>query len=351
MQAMGMGESGDLQPDDVRIIRALQIDPRASFALIAVVLGLTESAVSRRYRRLRTAGLIRVAGVVDPGALGQSRWMVRLRCRPGSVAAIADALAEREDVSWVALGAAGSEITCAVRSRSREQRDDLLGRRLPRTAAVIDINAAAILRQFVGGRGHYWAALDGTLTAEQERMLGSDGVPFPEAPAVAADPVRLTGPEEKMLELLAADGRASLVDLAAAASLTPGQASRRLDTLIQRRVVHIDVEIVPAALGFHARANLWLRAHPSAVKSIGRALAQEPEIAFAAAISGPHNIHAVALCRDLNALFDLTTDRIGALPGLQSLEVSPVLRHVKQAGTLLTGDRLVKPAPIAGRLR
>jgi DNA-binding Lrp family transcriptional regulator len=84
-----------VQPDDVRIIRALQIAPRASFSSIALALGLTEGAVNRRHRRLRADGVIRVAGVVNPGALGQSRWLVRLRCRPGSVAAIADALAKR----------------------------------------------------------------------------------------------------------------------------------------------------------------------------------------------------------------------------------------------------------------
>ncbi|MFE0028529.1 Lrp/AsnC family transcriptional regulator [Amycolatopsis sp. NPDC059021] len=337
-----MAESGTLPIEDVRIIRALQIAPRASFAAIADAIGLTESAVGRRYRRLRADGVIRVAGVVDPGALGQSKWLVRLRCRPGSVVPIAEALAKRDDVSWVGLCAAGSEITCAVRSRTSEQRDDLLGRRLPRTAAVLDINAAAMLRQFVGGRGHYWAALSGTLTPEQEARLGDEGGgPFTESPVVASDPVRLTAGDERLLDVLASDGRAGLVDLAAAADLTPGRASRRLQALLARRVVHIDVEIAATALGYHARANLWLRVHPSAVKSVGRTLAREPEIAFAAAVSGPHNLHAVAHCRDLDALFEFTSDRIGSLPGVESLEVSPLLRHVKQAGTLLSGDRLV----------
>ena len=335
-----MAESDDLLPDDVRVIRALQVAPRASFASIAGALGLTEAAVGRRYRRLRADGVVRVAGIVDPGALGQSKWLVRLRCRPGSVAAMADALAKREDVSWVALCAAGSEITCAVRSRTQDERDDLLGRQLPRTAAVLDINASAMLRQFLGGRGHYWAALRGILTPEQESALGNDGAPFTEAPVVARDPVHLTPEDEKLLAVLAEDGRAGLVDLAAAADLTPGRAARRLQTLLDRRVVHIDVEIAATALGYRAGANLWLRVHPSAVKTAGRALAQLPQIAFAAAVSGPHNLHAVAHCRDLDELFELTSDRVGALPGLQSMEVSPLLRHVKQAGTLLAGDRL-----------
>lgn len=335
-----MAESVVASPEDVRLLRALQVAPRASFASIAEALGRTEAAVGRRYRRLRADGIVRVAGIVDPGALGQSKWLVRLRCRPGSVAAIADALAKREDVSWVALCAAGAEITCAVRSRTQEQRDDLLGRQLPRTAAVLDIQASAMLRQFMGGRGHYWAALRGTLTPAQEAALGTGGEPFTEAPVVAREPVRLTPGDERLLAVLAEDGRASLVDLAAAADLTPGRASRRLRTLLERRAVHIDVELAATALGYHAGANLWLRVHPSAVKTLGRALAQLPEIAFAAAVTGPHNLHAVAHCRDLDELFEFTSDHVGSLPGLQSMEVSPLLRHVKQAATHLSGDRL-----------
>ncbi|MDI5970685.1 Lrp/AsnC family transcriptional regulator [Streptomyces sp. SL13] len=196
----------------------------------------------------------------------------------------------------------------------------------------------------MGGRGHYWAALRGVLSPEQEARLGSEGSPFTESPVVNRDPVRLTVEDERILATLAANGRAGLVDLAAAADSTPGRVSRRLHALLVSRVVHIDVEIAAAALGYHARANLWLRVHPSAVKSVGRALAREPEIAFAAAVSGPCNIHAVAHCRDLDDLFEFTSDRIGSLAGLQSMEISPVLQHVKQAGTLLSGDRLVKPS-------
>ncbi|MCA1190617.1 MULTISPECIES: Lrp/AsnC family transcriptional regulator [unclassified Saccharopolyspora] len=343
MEPSLVSESADVSTDDVRLLRALQIDPRASFASIAAALGASEGAVRRRYHRLRTGGVLRVAGIVDPGALGQSRWLVRLRCRPGSAAAIAEALAERDDVSWVALGAAGSEVTCAVRSRTREQREELLGRRLPRTAAVLDIRAAALLRQFVGGRGHHWAALRGALTEQEEAELGSAGNPFAENPVTAGDPVELSTSDERLLAALAADGRAGFVDLAAAADLTPGRAARRLHALLERRVVHVDVEIAAAALGLHARANLWLRVHPSAVKDVGRALAREPEVGFAAAVSGPHNLHAVAHCRNFDDLFEFTTDRIGALPGVHDVEVSPFVRHVKQAGTLVDDDRLAVP--------
>lgn len=338
-----IADSITLEPDDVRILRALQVDPRVGFATVAAVLGLSELTVARRYRRMRRAGVLRVIGVVAPGALGQSRWMVRLRCRPGSATALAEALARRDDISWVALSAAGSEVTCAVRSRSQEQRDDLLGRRLPRAAAVLDLQASVMLRQFLGGRGHYWAALAGTLTPEQESALGPGAEPFTEGPVVRSEPTQLDARDEELLAALAADGRASLVRLAAAAGLTPGRASRRLHTLLADGVVHIDVEIAPVALGYRARANLWMRVHPAQIKNVGRALARMPEVGFAAALSGPNNLHAVVHCRDLDELFELTSDRVGALPGVEAVEVSPVLRQIKQAGTRVDGDLLTDP--------
>ncbi|WP_329235592.1 Lrp/AsnC family transcriptional regulator [Actinoallomurus sp. NBC_01490] len=344
MPAVQMADPFTLEATDLQIIRALQIDPRVPFATMAAVLGLSEPTVSRRYGRMRRTGVLRVTGVVDPGALGQSQWMVRLRCRPGSGAAIAEALADRDDVGWVALSAAGAEVTCWVRSRSQEEREDLLGHKLPRATAVLDLESSVMLRKFLGGRGHYWAALTGVLTPEQEARLGSAGSPFTESAVVVSRSPHLRDHDERLLAALAADGRASLVDLAAAAGLTPGRASRRLQTLVAERVVHIHVELSPAALGYHARANLWLRVHPSKTKSVGRALAQMPEVGFAAAMSGKDNLHALVRCRDLEELFAFTSDRVGALPGVEAAEVSPIHRQIKQAGTLLSGDRLQEHA-------
>jgi DNA-binding Lrp family transcriptional regulator len=339
VEAIESADSITVDADDMRILRALQIDPRIGFATVGSVLGLSELTVARRYRRMCATGAIRVVGVADPGALGLSQWMVRLRCRPGSVTAIADALAERADVSWVTVSAAGSEVTCAVRSRSREERDDLLGRRLPRAAAVLDLRASVQLRQFVAGRGHYWRALTGVLTSDEEEALGG-GEPFAERPIVRAAPVALTAGDDALIGALAADGRASLVDLAAATGLTPGRVSRRMRALLSGGVVYLDVEIAAAALGLHTRANLYLRVHPARLKEAGRALAELPEVVFAAAVSGPDNLHAVVNCRDLDALFEFTTDRAGPLPGVERLEVSPTLRQVKQVGTRVDNGRL-----------
>ncbi|WUW57967.1 Lrp/AsnC family transcriptional regulator [Streptomyces sp. NBC_01456] len=147
------------------------------------------------------------------------------------------------------------------------------------------------------------------------------------------------------LAALALDGRAGITDLAAAAGLTSGRTSRRLDALLWGGVVHIDVETAPMALGYRARANLWMRVHPAHIKTVGRTMATLPGVGFAAAVSGPCNLHAVVHCSDLDTLFEFTTDRVGTLPGVEGMEISPVFRQIKQAGTRVDEDRLSDPPP------
>jgi DNA-binding Lrp family transcriptional regulator len=332
-------EPCSLAPEDLRILRALQLAPRAPFATIAAVLGTSEASLSRRHARMRRAGVLHVAGVVDPGAFGQTQWLVRLRCRPGSAAAIAESLALRADVGWVALSAAGTEVACVVRSRSQEAREDLLGTRLPRAAAVLDLEVSVVMRKFAGGRGEYRTVFDGVLTPDEEAALGGTSDTVVERSAVS-DVGPLQVGDEPLLDALVRDGRASHVDLAVATGLTAGRAARRLADLVERRVVHFHLELAPAALGLAVGANLWLHVHPSRLRAVGRALAGMPQVGFALAVSGRANLHALVHCRDTDELFELTSDRIGGLPGVDGLEVSPVLRHVKQSGALTVGRRL-----------
>ena len=160
-----VSESSVLAPVDRQLVRALQLEPRASFSRLAATLDVSEQTIARRYRRLQRDGLLRIVGVVDPRALGQTDWMVRLRCRPDGALAVAEALARRDDVSWVTINSGGSEVVFSLRSRTEAARDDLLVQRLPKSAPVLDIAAAVILYRYVGGNAADWQGLRDALTA------------------------------------------------------------------------------------------------------------------------------------------------------------------------------------------
>lgn len=93
--------------DDVSraIIEQLKEDGRRPYARIAGAVGLSEAAVRQRVQRLLDAGVMRVVAVTDPLQLGFSRQpMIAVRTR-GDARAVADALAEFDEVGHVVITA------------------------------------------------------------------------------------------------------------------------------------------------------------------------------------------------------------------------------------------------------
>lgn len=331
-------DSSVLDQLDRQIIRGLQLAPRAPFSLLADVLGVSEQTVARRYRRMHRIGILRVVGIVRPDAVGQSTWMVRVQCRPNGATSLASALARRDDVGWVTLNAGGSEVMCSVRSLTEAARDDLLVQRLPRTAPVLGVAASVVLHVFVGASvAQDWSGLGGLLTRPQERRLRAAAEPIVDLTRSAT----IDHSDAALIAVLARDGRASYAALAAAAETSEARIKRRLSTLLRLGVIYLDVDVTTRALGLETHATLWLRVGPAHLQSAGVALSAAPEVAFAAAVSGPFNLMTSVYTSDLDALYAFVTDTVGAIPGVQSMEVSPVLRHVKQAGALVVDGHFV----------
>jgi DNA-binding Lrp family transcriptional regulator len=331
-----------MEADDLRLTRALQLAPRASFARLAGALGIHERTAARRYGRLRREGILRVTGMVNPMAVGQQFWQVRVRCRPDASEALAAALAARDDIAWVGVTAAGAEVSFSVRSLSADRRDLLLTRSLPRAAHVLGIDASVVLHVFLGLSSRGWSALDGMLSPAEAAELAAGDAPAP----AAAPPAALEPADSALIHVLAADGRAPVSRLATAAGLSEGRAARRLAQLIRERTLVIEVDLAHDALGYTVPAQVHLVVSPARLRAVGAELARLPEVGFVAAMSGRSNLMASAACRDLGHLYEFTTGRAAALDGIVSMEVVPFARVVKQAGALVVDGRLASPVPL-----
>jgi DNA-binding Lrp family transcriptional regulator len=255
-------------------------------------------------------------------------------------------------------------LVCSVRSHSQAERERLLLDRLPRASAVLGISAAVVLRRFVGGKASDWAGIDQVLTDEQRRLV-LDGVPggllgdVPldgpvDAPGDAlgdgpgpsrSGTVGLGPADHAMMDALAGDGRAPLSVLAAAAGVSEGRAARRLAALLASGVVYLHVDLVASALGFSTAAYVWLTVGPAHLDGACAALSAHAETPYVAAVSGRSNIMIAVMTRSLADLYDYVTHRIGAIEGVQGVDVEPVLRQLKQAGSLFDGDRLAPASP------
>ncbi|MFI6044349.1 Lrp/AsnC family transcriptional regulator [Nocardia sp. NPDC051321] len=311
---------------DRGLIHALHVDGRAAFRDIAGVLGVSENTVARRYRRLRGAGVVRVAGMVNGGRLGYVAWTVRVRCAPDAAMSVGKALADRPDTSFVYLLSGGTEVSCTVQAASGQEQDALLLGKLPRTSRVVAVSAHLVLRGFALPSG--WAGV---------AALSPGQVAGLEPPTVESStaPVELDDGERALLHALNRDGRASYAELSTVTGWSESTVRRRLVALRRMGVLQFHLDMPPAAIGFRTEARLWINAQPAHVVDVAEALARRSEVAFAALTTGSTNLLVAVNCRDSTDLSLFLTERIAALQGVNSMETAPIIRTIKRAGALL----------------
>ncbi|NUR92158.1 MAG: Lrp/AsnC family transcriptional regulator [Nonomuraea sp.] len=310
---------------DRRLVQALQVDGRASFSLLGQVLGISDQTVARRYRRLRSAGIVHVVGQADPRLTGQVRWYVRIRCRPDAALPIGEALARRPDTGWVQIVSGGTEIDFVVRIASARDRDLLLMQKLPRTPQVHDVVAHCLVHLYYGGATEH-AKLFDALTADEIALLRGE--------PVVRRPMELDERDLALLDALGRDGRAGFGELAAATGSSESTVKRRLEQLRAAGAFYFDVDVAAETFGYGAQSRLWLSVPPSQEVAVGEALAGHEEVAFAAATTGPTNLVASLVTRDVYALHEYVTQRLGALAGVSGLETAPITRTLKGAGII-----------------
>ena len=330
---------------DRQLTHALRINGRAGYREIGTVLSVSDQTVARRYRRLRAEAGVRVVGLPNPIELGYETWLIRLRAAPDAALPIARALARRPDTGWVSITSGGTEIACTVRVPASVDRETLLLQKLPRTPRVTSISAHCVVHQFVGGAVgpdlH-----DDALTAEQIAVL----TPARAASGADRSVAHLTPADAPLLEALAWDGRLSYAELAATTGWPESTARRRVQELFESGSLYTDVESDPELYGFRAAVLLWLTVAPSRLATVGAALREHEEIVFAAATTGPTNMQALVVCRDMPEFYRYLTEKLGLLDGVERIESEPLLRIVKQLGMVRVTHRQQR-VPESGEYR
>jgi DNA-binding Lrp family transcriptional regulator len=319
---------------DRQIVQCLQRDGRTPFRRIAEALGVSEQTVARRYRALHNDGALRVRTQLGDGVTGTQRWFVRVQCRPDAADALADAIAGREDVSWVSTTSGGSEIVCVAFTDPGATRGSVLAR-LPRTSQVLSFTAFAVLHMHVSSDTK-WLAFDNALSPEQLAVLrqGKPGAGVRPSTTIRAE-------DAPLLAELGRDGRVGVVALARATGWPQSRVSARLDELLSSGALHVAVDLAPRLFGFHASAYLWLTVTPGELDATGRALSLHPETTVSAAVTGAANLLVTVTCRTTEELYLYVTGKIGALPAVHQVEIVPVLHQLKQSGTRVHNGRLV----------
>jgi Lrp/AsnC family transcriptional regulator for asnA, asnC and gidA len=131
---------------DRRIIEHLQEDGRRPYTQIAAALGVSEAAIRARTNRLIERDVLQVVGVADPGKLGFQQALIGVRCEPGKLVQVANALAELRDVDYVVVTAGRYDIIIEAIAEDNEGLLRFLDERLQRIDGVRDTETFTYLR-------------------------------------------------------------------------------------------------------------------------------------------------------------------------------------------------------------
>ena len=112
---------------DEEIIAILSRDARTSNREVARIIGLSDTAVRKRLKRLASSGIAKVTAVVHPLSNGFTLTaLVRLRTTPASARSTAERAAQLESASFAALSSGRYNVVALIMARDEAHLADLL---------------------------------------------------------------------------------------------------------------------------------------------------------------------------------------------------------------------------------
>jgi DNA-binding Lrp family transcriptional regulator len=311
-----------LDETDRRIAAVLMASPRAPWRTIAQVLDLSERTIVRRATPLLQDGTLRPTAVRNPARVPRMIPLVlRIRCRPSRIKAIAAGLARRPDTIWVDILGGGNEISSVLFLDGPEARNSLLLRDLPATPDVQSWDAHDLMRVFPAG--FTWTG--GLLTTEQFDAMASHAHEPADAPEIQPF-------DEALIDQLTVNSRAGYSELATVLGTSASTVRRRMETLVSAHMVRLACEVDLSLLGIASEALLWIATGPRSLEAAGNALSRHPQVRFTAATTGAANLLVAVAAENLNGLYTFLTETVGPLDDVRSLEVTPILTSVKRTG-------------------
>lgn len=328
-----MGEVVRLDELDRRIVAALQLNGRASWKQIAVVLDAKESTVARRGQQLIDSRIVGVTGVLDHLRCGFGISLVlRMRCRPSRANAVAEALADLPVARFVTVVSGSADVAAEVVVRRHQDVAKVLVDDLPRPDDIVETESMVVVRKFLAFE-EWDTGLLGPDAAAQLRPA----IPVTDHRAWH-ETVQLSEQEFAIARVLAADGRASYAQIAATIGVSESTAARRVESLITRGCLRLRTLFETPVLGLDVDFMQWLAVEPAELENVGAQLAKEPSTRYVSATTGRFNLCLHGVLPGYGDLYEYLTRVVGALPGVHAADMTLQARTLKRAWVRIDAD-------------
>jgi len=137
----------DLDKLDRGIIAALQVDGRRAYSRIADEVGVSESVIRYRVRRLEDAGILQIVGIADPMRIGFDLMaLVGVKVTAGHLDDVCEQLRDVAEASYLVVTAGSFDLFVEVMCRDSAHFAEVLTGRIQNIDGVVDTESFLVLQ-------------------------------------------------------------------------------------------------------------------------------------------------------------------------------------------------------------
>ena len=315
-----------LSEDDLALVGALQVAPRAPWAAVAQAIDTSPITAKRRWNRLTERGAAWVTGT--PGV---SVWnahcvaYVGIRCSPGQNMRVATALAGDAHALSIDHTAGAFDLFVTVAAADLGALYRYLVHRIDTLPGVTETHTRICTHLYRDGA--HWRL--GTLPRDSAARLASAAVP----PMAGPTPWRQE--DSRILVQLGIDGRSSYGTLAKAAGTSETTVRRRLSSLLGTGAVQIRAEVAAHLAGWGVQVMLSVDAPSARLAEAAAAIARLRQVRLCATLAGTPALIVVVWLHNIESIHDFESTLVSVVPEITVTERLVALRTVKRMGRLL----------------
>ncbi len=135
------------------------------------------------------------------------------------------------------------------------------------------------------------------------------------------------------------DALASNAEIGERIGTSPTTVSRRIQRLLDRRIIAITTIPDPFAFGYEIQATLMINTNGGKVNEVAEKLIDLPNVQYVIITTGKYDIFAMSIFQSSEDMFSFVTDELGRIPNLVAAETMTGLKiTAKSAWSLLASQ-------------
>ena len=310
---------------DRRLVNVLQIDPRASWAKVGKVLGVSPTTVAHRWQRLVDDGIAWITAC--PNLNQQMTAIVEVDCHTESLPQVIKTLCANLMIVSIDETTGDRDLLLTVVAPDLPTLSDMVIDWIGGLRGVHDSRSALVTSVVIGSNSWRIDALSKT-----EKILARGPRPG-ELWMLPPDDL-----DRELAQSLAVDGRTSATSLARTLDVPASTLHRRLRKLLTNRQIELRCDVAPELGGWSLECT-WTATIPLNHKTrVLELLRQQSGLRSCMWITGSNNLRVNFRVERQNGIGMIESAVAEAIPGLAPAETIVYMRSHKSMGWVLDRD-------------